>query len=249
MFAGIFSLMDLARYTEISETRDIDVLRRRLVGFAADLGFPLVNIVLVHDWPGRESEFVSIGNTPQEFLEQSVDLADSKRDPVNQRLKRLSLPFVYDQQLYVDHGAGDLWERQAQYGYSSGVCVALHLPDNKHVLMGVDRPDRLPQNAQELCRLMADVQFLAVHAQAAVEAVLKPPVLLNVPTLTTREKDCLRWTMEGKSAWAVGAILRISESTVRFHLANIYNKLGCSTKQQAIALALRYRLLTDNLAD
>lgn len=67
-----------------------------------------------------------------------------------------------------------------------------------------------------------------------------PPMNIK---LTPREKDVLYWAAEGKSAWEIGRILSITERTAKFHLSNIYKKLGVHTRTQAVACAIRYGIL------
>ena len=55
--------------------------------------------------------------------------------------------------------------------------------------------------------------------------------------LTDREIEILKWTAEGKSAWAVGQILNISEHNVKYHIKRILAKLGVGSKHQAAAKA------------
>jgi DNA-binding CsgD family transcriptional regulator len=238
--------MLLERYYQVSQAPDVAAFEARLIRFAEELEFRFVNAVLVIEppGPGEHPEFIAIGNTPQAYLEASRDPADSARDPVNRRLRSLTVPFIYDQDLYASDGAGDLWETQAAFGYRTGVAVALHLPDFRHFLLGVDRDTALPIEGHRLTRLMADLQLLAVHAQDAATRLLKPETGLKPPPdLTPREVEILRWTMEGKTAWAVGAIIGITEGTVNFHLRNIFRKLGASSKHQAVLKALRMRLI------
>ena len=64
-----------------------------------------------------------------------------------------------------------------------------------------------------------------------------------VPKLTAREKEVLNWTREGKSAWAVGQILSMSEHTVNFHLRNAMGKLNVSGKHMAILRAMSLGLI------
>ena len=65
----------------------------------------------------------------------------------------------------------------------------------------------------------------------------------DVPNLTPREVESLRWTMEGKTAWEVGNILGISERTAVLHVNNAMHKLGCINKHQAVLKALRLGLI------
>jgi DNA-binding CsgD family transcriptional regulator len=238
--------MLLERYYQVSQAPDVAAFESRLIRFAEELEFPFVNAVLVIEppGPGEHAECLIIGNTPQAFLEASRDPTATARDPVNRRLRSLSVPFIYDQDLYTADAAGDLWETQAAFGYKTGVAVALHLPDFRHFLLGVDRDTALPREEQKLTRLMADLQLLAVHAQDAASRLLKPEsAQMPPPDLTPREVEILRWTMEGKTAWAVGAILGVAEGTVNFHLRNIFRKLGASSKHQAVLKAMRMRLI------
>lgn len=61
--------------------------------------------------------------------------------------------------------------------------------------------------------------------------------------LTSREHQILKWVSEGKGCWETGAILGISERTVKFHLQNIYRKLNVVNRAQAITKAMRYALI------
>lgn len=62
--------------------------------------------------------------------------------------------------------------------------------------------------------------------------------------LTERERTVLDWLGEGYSYTEVADRLQISINTVRTHVRNVYEKLGVSTKTQAVREALRRGLLT-----
>lgn len=236
--------MRLQRFLDVSQSCDVETFTRRLIGFAHELDFGIATAVLVTAAPGTDPMVVSVGNTPDAFREASHNPSDVKRDPVIRRLKALSVPFIYDQDLYVDEGAGDLWEQQAAHGYRTGIAVALHLPGHRHFLLGVNREAELPHEDEKLTRMLADLQFLAVHAQDAAQRLLVPADIDgDAPHLTPREIDILRLTRDGKSAWVAGQILAISEHTVNFHLRNIQRKLNTTSKHQAVLVAMRHGLI------
>jgi DNA-binding CsgD family transcriptional regulator len=145
----------------------------------------------------------------------------------------------------VDHAAGDLWEEQAAYGYRTGVAMALHMSGGRHFYMGVDRSAPLPGDPEQVVRLLADLQLLAVFAQETAVRLLMPQVAGGDerPALTAREREILQWTVAGKSSAVVGQILGISLSTVNFHLRAAMGKLGVATKHQAAAKANALGLL------
>jgi DNA-binding CsgD family transcriptional regulator len=237
--------MRLSDYFDVSQSPDRQTFERRLVDFAHALDFGRVSAALVVDSPGRDSSFVMLGNTPQDYLAAAHDAEQSKRDPVLKRMKSQGIPFTYDQKTYIDDNAADLWEEQAVFGYRSGISMALHLPGGRHFLLGVDRDGELPADDAVLTRLMADLQLLAMHAQdAAVRLLLdEAQRRLGLPQLTQREQEVLRWTGEGKSSWEVGKILGMSEHTVNFHLRNLMTKLDVTSKHLAVLRALSLGLL------
>lgn len=232
------------QYTAVFQARSRDEFRDEVVRFSQSLGFETVSAITVIDRALGKSEFINVDNTPALFSDTYCDAALQRRDPVMQHCKRQSVPIIWDQDTYVEQGLGELWEHQARFGYRTGIAMALHLPEGKHFMFGVDRERALPSDPDELQRLVADLQLFAVHAQdSAIRLLLPPQQQPERPALTPRELETLRWTMEGKTAWEVGAVLGISERTVVFHVNNAMHKLGTINKQQAVLKALRLGLI------
>ena len=231
-------------FSEVLTSRDRDEFQGELVAFTHRLGFNTVSATLVLDHTLGEAEFITIDNTPQDYKALFASPKKGRRDPVMQHCKRHSVPIIWDQSTYVDEGLGDMWEEQARFGYSSGIALALHLPEGRHFFMGVDRDRSIPLDVLELTRVVADLQLFAVYAQDAAQRILVPrPADPALPSLTPRELEALRWTMEGKTAWEVGNVLGISERTAALHINNATHKLGCVNKHQAVLKALRLGFL------
>ena len=231
-------------YSAVMQAQSRDEFRDEIVRFAHGLGFDTVSAITVVDHGLSNSEFIAVDNTPQAYLEASWDRDSGKRDPVMQHCRRQSVPIVWDQKTYVEHGATDIWEHMSSFGYRTGIALALHLPEGRHFQFGVDRDQPLPDDPRELQRLVADLQLFAVHAQdAALRLFLPASLQPERPALTPRELEALRWTMEGKTAWEVGTILGISERTAVLHVNNAMHKLGCVNKHQAVLKALRLGLI------
>ncbi|GER87807.1 hypothetical protein KDW_19690 [Dictyobacter vulcani] len=68
----------------------------------------------------------------------------------------------------------------------------------------------------------------------------------NAPyeTLTARELEVLRLLVRGLRNKEIAARLSVSERTVNFHLANIYQKLGVSGRTEALSKALEQGLIS-----
>lgn len=231
-------------YTAVLQARSREEFRDEIVRFTQQLGFETVSAVTMIEHGLGRNDLVAVDNTPVNYIDPYVNPSDGKRDPVLQHCKRQTVPIIWNQDTYVENGAGDLWESQAQFGYRTGIAMALHLPEGKHFMLGVDRDQALPVNRNELQRLVADLQLFAVHAQEAAMRLLVPAALRpEQPGLTPRELEALRWTMEGKTAWEVGAVLGISERTTVLHISNAMHKLGCVNKHQAVVKAMRLGLI------
>ncbi|MDN3543373.1 MAG: LuxR family transcriptional regulator [Roseateles asaccharophilus] len=231
-------------YQSVLEARTREEFRGEVLRFTKKLEFDTFSAITVVDHALGRSEFIAIDNSPPGFSEALNDPRLGRLDPVMQHCKRNSVPIVWDRDTYRRHDADDLWEAQASYGYRTGICLALHLPEGRHFVLGVDRDRPLPNDNAQLIRLVADLQLFAVHAlDAALRVLLPPEQQLEAPKLTPRELECLRWTMEGKTAWEVGGILGIAERTAVLHINNAMRKLKCSNKHQAVLKALRFGLI------
>jgi DNA-binding CsgD family transcriptional regulator len=227
--------MRLQRLLDLSQAADGNSFQRQLIELAAEMEFGLVSGLVVTEMPGGPARVVRLGNTPSAFLESFKDTADSARDPVFQRLRTSSVPVIYDQTFYVREDAADLWEEQAPFGFRTGISVALHLPGQRHFLLGLDRESALPKSEIKLMRMLGDLQLLAVHAQeTALRLFGKPQTDV---TLSPKEQLVLRMTMQGKSAKVIGAEIHSAEATVNFHLQNARVKLGVTSKHQAVLKA------------
>ncbi|MBI3370105.1 MAG: LuxR family transcriptional regulator [Burkholderiales bacterium] len=231
-------------FASVLQAQSRDDFRDEVVRFAQSLGFKTVGALSVIDHGIGRSEFVMVDNAPHGYEEAMLDARSGRRDPVMQHCRQQSLPIIWDQTTYTNLGLGDLWEEQAQFGYRTGIAMALHLPEGRHFALGVESDQTLPADRTELTRLVADLQLFAVHALDAAMRVLTPaPMPVERPSLTPRELEVLRWTMDGKTAWEVGAILGIAERTAVLHVNNAMHKLGCVNKHQAVLKALRLGLI------
>lgn len=85
----------------------------------------------------------------------------------------------------------------------------------------------------------------ALDAALAGRPYLDPAIRSQgVGRLTERERDVLALLAEGYQHEEIGARLGISAETVRTHLRKASERLGASTRTQAVATALRLGLIT-----
>lgn len=88
----------------------------------------------------------------------------------------------------------------------------------------------------------AGLYFAAVQLFECLEPIFAPgPVSRG--TLSSREVECLRWAAAGKSSDEIAIILGISAYTVSSYFKTATKKLGAVNRMQAIASAMRLKLI------
>src|SRR5581483_3361987 len=100
----------------------------------------------------------------------------------------------------------------------------------------------------ELRRLLPGLTTIVVSS--ACEHELRRAIVseLEWARLTSRELEVLELVAAGKSNRDVARELWLSDQTVKFHLTNVYRKLGVGSRHDAVALAQRQGLLNGAMA-
>lgn len=107
-----------------------------------------------------------------------------------------------------------------------------------YVLKNAD-PDALVRAVKTVAaggKVLAPDVAAKVMAQISSDDSAAPD---QIEPLTDRELDVLRLAAQGLTNKAIGAELFISDRTVQGHLANIYAKLGVTTRTEAVTKALK----------
>jgi DNA-binding NarL/FixJ family response regulator len=113
------------------------------------------------------------------------------------------------------------------------VCRARRIPDIAALLRDVGEPR--PQPVRTVPEPVARPALQAVPAPAPATPVLREP---EPCPLTNRELEILKAVAEGHTNARIGRSLWVTEQTVKFHLSNIYRKLGVANRTEASRYAL-----------
>lgn len=82
-----------------------------------------------------------------------------------------------------------------------------------------------------------------VLAPEATEALIQAMDMAQQDDLSERELEILKLVAEGLTNTEIANRLWIAEPTVRFHLGNIFSKLGARNRMEAVKLATARRLI------
>jgi DNA-binding CsgD family transcriptional regulator len=240
--------MDLFSFIECSnQSRSLTALFELLVNCATQEGFSEIAYgALTYDEPIRLPKHpppaIAV-NFPSSWCDRYFERKYYEIDPVVRRTPTLFGPFLWDQladRCQLQPGEHLVLKESREAGLKHGVSVPLFGPLGRvSVVSFASRFD----DADPLHR-MGHLNTLAWQFHIAFTEISKPAENSNAKVgLSTRERDCLRWTAEGKSSWGIGMILNISENTVSFHIKNAMRKLGTTSRTVAVIKAIRLNLI------
>jgi LuxR family quorum sensing-dependent transcriptional regulator len=162
-------------------------------------------------------------------------------DPSLRHCRRTRRPYRWFKDALYDADreprALEVVQRAFDFGLLDGIVVPVASGGNQvgHVWMGGTTVS-LPEGHQPALHLMALYAFDRVRC-------LHQKYPEERPSITPREREVLKWVAVGKSAWEIGEILNISKRTVDEHTQTASRKLGAVNRAQAVAIAIRERLI------
>jgi DNA-binding CsgD family transcriptional regulator len=218
---------------QLAAAKDFDALRTAMAALVQSFDLH----VFVYLFRTRDRAII-ISNYEQEWTSHYLRQRYECVDPVIVRSALTTQPFPWGCDLGHAERSGvqrRLFDEAAQFAIRYGCtiplisgygCVAAlsFAADDPNRVAFLDRSERI----SEILRVAA----ICFHAQ--VRNRLNAAALLAC--LTPRERECLHWAAEGKTAWEIGRILGVTRRTAAFHLDNAKVKLGVWTIPQAVAM-------------
>ncbi|MEO9338578.1 autoinducer binding domain-containing protein [Mesorhizobium sp. SB112] len=121
-----------------------------------------------------------------------------------------------------------------EFGMLDGACVPIHTP-----LCGPAVVTAAGDNIDLSPSALPMVEVACVQAYRKVCDLDYNSPRQHRPSLTSREREILQWSSEGKGTEDIACILGISRHTVETHIRNIREKLDVLNVTHAVAEALR----------
>jgi DNA-binding CsgD family transcriptional regulator len=186
---------------------------------------------------------VVLHSYPQEWARAFSELDFFEIDPILHHASRTLTPFFWDSAALGDEltpPQQELFAEAKRHGISRGYTVPIHLPrplgQFRASCSVVPDGDNIDPAGYFAIQLMSCYVYEAVSADAAEQ-----DVSIVQRGLSRRERQCLELAAQGKTDWAAGKILGISERTVHNHIENAKRRLSVATRVQAIVHALASR--------
>ncbi|WP_338844958.1 autoinducer binding domain-containing protein [Massilia sp. W12] len=162
-------------------------------------------------------------------------------DPTVQHGLRSVLPLLWSSETVEN--SPEFWEEARAHGLHFGWAQAARDAAGAVGMLTLARGND-DVSSQEFDANKYKMAWLAQVVHVGMSGLLTPKMAPESGVLlTSREREVLRWTAEGKTAYEVGQILAVSERTVNFHINNVVAKLGASNKIQAAVKAASLGLL------
>jgi LuxR family transcriptional regulator, quorum-sensing system regulator SolR len=231
-------------FEAMERAQTADELRVQMARFAKEMGFEHFAYALTVKVPSLKAQQYYINGFPEGWAERYLASGYFKVDPIVRHAENSAMPAVWTDDTFHDGKSGAFWEDARAYGLSEGLSFAVKEQPGVTGIFSLARDKALDLQGQDLAALVGRAQMFASLLHHAVARIDLPKLLPEQTTpLTEREKECLKWTADGKTAWEIGKILSIAERTVVFHINNVVQKLGAANKTQAIVRAVALRLV------
>jgi DNA-binding CsgD family transcriptional regulator len=181
---------------------------------------------------------------PQKWVDRYLSRNYFKIDPLIKHAYSTTLPSIWHEGDFQDGKASEFWEEAKSFGLVSGLSFPVHDHSGILGIFSISRDKMIDLAGQDLEALIGRAQMFASMLHHAVCRLELPSQLpTGEVSLTPRERECMKWAADGKTAWEIGQILNISERTTVFHIANVVRKLGALNKTQAIVRAVVLKLV------
>jgi len=186
--------------------------------------------------------FIFISGYPKEWRDHYTLNNYMVVDPTVEYCAHNFTPYCWNGESLLDSGNEEVRRFMGEahdFGIKSGVSFPLHTAQGDFAMLSFASESTQLISGPRLHRVLPVGQLFTAYLHEAVRRVFASDVLtLGKVDLTGREKECMLWATEGKTAWETSRILSISERTVTFHLQNVQHKLGVNNRQQAVARAV-----------
>lgn len=180
---------------------------------------------------------VRVHNYPEEWARWFDERRLGLSDPVHRYSQHRMSGFLWNEMAdFATARPQDarIMRRARRHGIGDGLTIPTHLPGDAHGSVSFAwEPGQAPEP-----EALFFAQMIGSHAFEAARLLAHPELRATGPRLTDRQRECLIWSARGKSAWATGRIIGLSQDTVKEHLRNARARYGATDRTTLTTRAL-----------
>jgi DNA-binding CsgD family transcriptional regulator len=201
----------------------------------AQFGIDHFSMDQMRDSSGAMVGIHHFGNWPEDWGAHYIEQRHYRHDRVVRHALMSPSPLRWmDAQERDDISSEEarLFGEAREFGLKDGLCTPVHHLDGNLSAVSVHSSETLElSTADELA-----IRLLSIYYCSFGLLLKFRPRASDQPKmrLTPRQRECLQWVRAGKSSWAIGEIVGISERTVNFHIEDACRRLGVQTRHQAV---------------
>lgn len=186
---------------------------------------------------------ILLNNYPEEWQQRYTECRYVAIDPTVRHCLSSLKPMIWSSQTANNQSPRDFWDEAQSYGLSVGWSQSCRdLIGTQGMLTLARSADLISEQEQKSQSTKMFWLAQMLHNSIAKIVNDREFAVLNLK-LSSREKEVLRWSAEGKTASEIALILSISERTVTFHVVNVMQKLNVNNKISAVLRAVMLGLL------
>jgi LuxR family transcriptional regulator len=210
-----------------------DAVFAGLANIVRSLGFTYCAFGLHIPAIGRAPRDLWFTNFPPAWYGHALGFSHVDTDPIISAAMRTTIPVVWgDAALAGKYLGHDPCGDEVRHGLT----LAVHGRDQETGLLSIARAGPEITGA-ELDEIEGKLCWLSHVANDTIQNMAVRHENGSRQELSAREREVMRWTAAGKTAYEVGRILGITTRTVNFHVASVLEKLDVPNKTQAAVKA------------
>lgn len=220
----------------IARAGDWDTYRASVLEAVSMLSACDFMLKLEHSRPQGAGDHL-VGSLSEPLLRMFAHREGAASDPVNQQLQAAAIPVAWQPERLP---AAMVYQLLARAGIRQGLSMIMRGANTVSRIDFYGRGDRAlaASSAQR-----ASFVLLGAYMHRSAEVLHGQQKRENVPLLSKREMECIKWSAAGKTCAEIGLILGIERRTAYFHLNNVASKLQVYSTRRAISRAAELGLL------
>lgn len=235
---------------KLEDVQSVEAGRRLLEDSLGNLGFEQFAYLGLRLPNTSLAEPVLVHNYDPKWVDRYLKNDYACVDPVVERGLASVVPFTWGgdkERKVLDTDSRSMMDEASEFGITKGFTIPIHGAHGELAAFSLAVPDQNAETDKHFSVFSHEVHLMALYFHGALgERILSEGQTPEIK-LSKREAECLLWTAQGKTAWEISEILKISDHTVREYIKNACHKLGVYSKNHAIVKSIMLGLIKPNL--